>query len=199
MVLSLISFVAAAQQSSSEAIIEAINLKSSQMKSLQCEFVQTKHLSILNDKMVSYGKMYFEQPGKLRWEYTKPYTYIFIMNSDQVMLKNDSRTDVIDIKQNRTFREIANIMMNSISGKCLSDTKAFKITIAETPQEWTATLIPQKRDMKMMWSRLVLHFDRAKRMVSVVEMHEPTGDSTIIKLSESVENKDIDEHIFSIK
>ena len=41
-----------------QEIIEQINAASAQMHSLECDFIQTKHLSILDDKMVSEGKMY---------------------------------------------------------------------------------------------------------------------------------------------
>ena len=50
------------------------------MKTMQCDFVQTKYLRMLNDKMVSTGKMYYQQSDKLRWEYTSPYTYAFVLN-----------------------------------------------------------------------------------------------------------------------
>lgn len=192
----MVTLVAAAQDQAS--IIATINKHNAAMKTMECDFVQTKHLKMLNDKMVSQGKMYYQQTSKLRWEYTTPYTYTFILNDNKVMLKNSRRTDVIDVNQNKMFKEIARIMMNSIVGKCLTDDKSFKTTIKETASEWIATLIPQKKDMKQMWTKLILHFDRTKNTVVQVEMHEKSGDYTVIELKNNKLNKPIDAKIFNV-
>ena len=148
--------------------------------------------------MVSKGKMYYQQADKLRWEYLTPYTYTFILNQNQVLLKNDNRSDVIDVNQNRIFKEIARMMMNSIVGNCLSDEKSFKTTISVSGNEWIATLIPLKKDMKQMWNKLILHIDSAKKIVFKVEMHEPSGDYTIIDLTDIKTNKSISPDVFKI-
>ena len=168
------------------------------MKTMECDFVQTKYLKMLNDQMVSKGKMSYQQPSALRWEYTTPYTYTFVLNDNKILLKNDRRKDIIDVNQNKMFKEIARIMMNSIVGKCLTDDKAFKTTIEETSAEWVATLLPQKKDMKQMWTKLILHFDRAKNAVVKVEMYEKTGDHTVIDLKNTKTNHPIDKKVFSV-
>lgn len=192
--LSVLSVSAQNQQ----AIVEKINKACSEMKTMECDFVQTKYLKMLNDQMVSKGKMSYQQPSALRWEYTTPYTYTFVLNDNKILLKNDRRKDVIDVNQNKMFKEIARIMMNSIVGKCLTDDKAFKTTIEETSAEWVATLLPQKKDMKQMWTKLILHFDRAKNAVVKVEMYEKTGDHTVIDLKNTKTNHPIDKKVFSV-
>ena len=179
-------------------IIKQIDRANAEMKSLECDFVQTKHLKLLNDKMVSYGKMYYQQPSLLRWEYTKPYTYVFILNSNQVLLKNAQREDVVDVNNNKMFKEIVRLMMGSVVGSCLSDEKSFDVKITTLNDEWIATLIPLKRDMKQMWTKLVLHFDIAKKSVSKVEMCEPSGDYTTIELKNIRQNVAINSAVFSI-
>ena len=187
-----------AQNPQQAHIIEQINKASAQMQSLECEFIQTKYLSILNDKMVSKGKMYYQQADKLRWEYTTPYTYTFILNQNQVLLKNGSRADVIDVNQNRMFKEIARMMMNSIVGNCLSDEKSFNTTVKVSGSNWVATLIPLKRDMKQMWNKLVLYINPDLKVVYKVEMHEPSGDYTVIDLINIKTNKKISAEVFNI-
>ena len=194
----LVPFIGKAQNPQQSDIIEQINKASAQMQSLECEFVQTKFLSILDDKMVSKGRMYYQQADKLRWEYTSPYTYTFILNQNQVLLKNDNRSDVIDVNQNRMFKEIARMMMNSIVGNCLSDDKSFKTTVVVSGTDWIATLIPIKRDMKQMWNKLVLHINPDLKVVYKVEMHEPSGDYTIIDLNNIKTNNKINAEVFNI-
>lgn len=194
--VSLLSF---AQSQKEQQIIDKIAKSAQDMKSMQCNFVQTKHLKMLNDKMVSNGIMYYQQPNKLRWEYTTPYSYTFILNDSKVLLKKGERNDVIDVNQNKMFKEIARMMMNSVVGKCLSDKKSFKTSIKEEQSEYVATLIPLKSDMKKMWSKLILHFDRKLSSVIKVEMHEKNGDKTIIELKNTQINKSINAKVFAIE
>ena len=148
--------------------------------------------------MVSKGRMHYQQPNKLRWEYTTPYTYTFILNDSKVSLRKNSRHDVIDINQNKMFREIATIMMNSIVGKCLSDKKSFKTTVKDTPTEWVATLVPQSKELKHMFTSIILHFNKEKSVVVKVEMYEKNGDTTVIVLNDIIKNKKIDAKTFSV-
>lgn len=196
-ILVLMPIVAWGQNQS--AIIKKMGQACAEMKTMECDFTQTKHLKILKNQMVSQGRMHYQQPNKLRWEYTTPYTYTFILNNNQVMLKNSRRTDVIDVNQNKIFKEIARMMIQSIDGRCLTDQKSFKTTVKETPQEWLATLVPQKKDVKQMWTRLVLHFDRQQNLVTQVEMYEKSGDYTVIELQQPKVNKSIAAQIFSVK
>ena len=188
-----------AQQLTEEQIKQKVNQTASAMKTMQCDFVQTKHLKMLNNDFVSHGKMYYQQSNKLRWEYTSPYSYTFILNNDQVLLKNKQRNDLIDIKQNKLFREIVRIMMSSVVGNCLADDKNYKVSIATIGNEWVATLLPQRKDMKQMFQKPVLHFNAKKSVVNTVELYDKNGEKTIIELKNIRINETIHPHMFVIQ
>lgn len=187
-----------AQQSETQ-IRQKICQIASSMKTMQCDFIQTKHLKMLNDDMVSKGRMYYQQSNRLRWEYTTPYTYTFIINNDKVLLKNSQRNDVIDVNKNKLFKEIARIMMNSVVGNCLNDEKSFKSSISVSGGEWVATLLPQRKDMKQMFQKIVLHFSQKQAMVTQVELIEKNGDKTIIDLKNIRTNEAISNSMFTIR
>ena len=188
-----------AQQLTEEQIKQKVNQTASAMKTMQCDFVQTKHLKMLNNDFVSHGKMYYQQSNKLRWEYTSPYSYTFILNNDKVLLKNKQRNDLIDVKQNKLFREIVRIMMSSVVGNCLADDKNYKVSIATIGNEWVATLLPQRKDMKQMFQKLVLHFNAKKSVVNTVELFDKNGEKTIIELKNIRTNETITSNMFVIQ
>ena len=187
-----------AQQSEAQ-IRQAITQAASAMKTMQCDFIQTKHLRMLNDKMTSKGRMYYQQTNRLRWEYTSPYSYTFILNDDKVLLKNKQRNDVIDVNKNKLFREIARIMMNSVVGTSLTDDKSFKSTIATNGNEWIASLLPQRKDLKQLFQKIVLHFSKKNAMVKQVELIEKNGDKTVIELNNIRTNEKISADMFTIR
>ena len=188
---------ALAQKVTPAQVKQQISQAASKLKSMQCDFVQTKHLKMLNDKVVSKGKMYYQQSDKLRWEYVSPYKYTFILNGSKVQLKNSKRNDVIDVEKNKLFKEIARIMMSSVVGNCMND-KSFKVTISDGKTEWIATMVPQRREMKQMFQTIKLHFNKQNSMVSMVELIEKNGDKTVIELKNIKTNVAIAPNIFSV-
>lgn len=193
-----ISALSAQQKVDEVRVRQQIDAVASSMRTMQCDFVQTKYLKMLNDKMVSKGKMYYQQSNKLRWEYVSPYTYTFVLNGSKVLLGRGNRNDVINVNQSKFFKEIARIMMNSVVGKCLMDTKDFKVSILGYPTEYVATLYPQQKQMRQMFQKIVLHFSKQKSMVSMVELVEKKGDKTIIELKNVRVNAPVNAKVFSI-
>lgn len=187
-----------AQKINEAKVKQQINVVASKMKTMQCDFVQTKYLKMLNDKMVSRGKMYYQQSNKLRWEYTSPYTYTFVLNGSKVLISKGKRSDVINVNQSKFFKEIARIMMNSVVGKCLTDSKDFKVSLTGASAEYVATLYPQQKQMKQMFQKIILHFNKQKSTVSKVELIEKKGDRTIIELKNVKSNAPINAKVFGI-
>lgn len=189
----------AAQRVNDAAVIRQINTAASNLRTMQCDFVQTKYMRMLNDKIMSRGHMYYAQPNRLRWEYTSPYTYIFVLNNSQVLMRKGRNSQVVDVNQSRVFKEITRIMMNSVVGKCLSDRKDFKTSIAATQTEWIATLVPQKKNLRQMFKTIRIHFNKRRLMVSVVELYENNGDRTVIELKNVRANQNINASLFSVR
>ncbi len=189
-----------AQQKVDESSVrKQINDAVQRMRTMQCDFVQTKTMRLLGDKMVSKGKMYYSTGNKLRWEYTTPYQYVFVMNQNKVLLKKGGKSQVIDVNQSKIFKEITRIMMNSVLGNCLSDMQDFKSTLQQTQQEWIATMVPQKKNLKQMFQTIKVHFSRQRSIVTQVEMIEKNGDRTIIELRNMQTNHKLNATLFNIQ
>lgn len=96
--------------------------------------------------MIANGSMCYSQPNKLRWEYRAPYEYIFILNGTKVYVGNNSRKDVIDTGTNKVFKEIARIMMSTVTGKALSNTADFSVNVKDSQTAWKIILVPKKKN-----------------------------------------------------
>lgn len=201
--LFLLPFLAASAQQAvgeeeSQKMVEQVCLAASRLQSLECDFHQVKQLSLLKTAMKSDGKMYYKGGKLLRWEYLTPYTYTFVLNNDQVMLKSSQKTDVIDVRSSKAFQQIARIMMNSITGRCLADAKEFKVTMYLENQAWIARLVPQQKELKQMFHQILLYIDPKSQMVTAVELLEKSGDTTRIEMKNVRKNVAIDNAVFAI-
>ena len=183
-------------EAQAKAMVEQINQTAAAIKTLACDFTQVKSLRFLNDKMTSEGKMYYHGSGKLRWEYTSPYSYTFILNGQQVYIKSAKSTHTIDIRQSKLFQSIAQVMMNSVTGKSLTSGSDFTTVLYTQGSAWVAELTPKKKEMKQMFKTIRLYFDSTRQMVSQVEMTEQSGDQTVITLKHVKTNGKMDANLF---
>lgn len=142
--------------------------------------------------------MYYKQPDKLRWEYTTPYQYLFIFNGQKVYVGNKSRKDVIDTGSNKIFKEVARIMMNTVTGKALSNASEFTMDVADGGNYWKITLVPEKKEMRNMFSKIELLIGKSGLMISEINIYEKNGDRTNIKLKSVSPNSNVNESIFTI-
>ncbi len=197
LLLSVVSF-GTAQNVNKARIEQKISQAAAKIRTMQADFVQTKYLKILNEKMVSKGKLYYQQSDKLRWEYTYPYSYVFIMNGNQVAIRMESHNSIIDVRKNKMFKEIARIMMNSVVGKSLSNNNDFKVSLSDTGNSWIATLIPQRKNMQDLFQKIILNFNKQEAMISRIDIYERKGDKTFINLRNIKINENVSASNFAI-
>lgn len=196
--LGIFSATAAMTAAQQKSVIDKINKTTSGVKSMTCAFTQTKYLTMLNDKMVSEGKMAYRRADRLRWEYTSPYQYLFIFNGSKVYVGNKSRKDVIDTNTNKVFKEVARLMMGTVTGTVLSGSDDFTVSVSDVKDTWVVTLIPVKKDMKRMFSKINLTFRKNNLMISGIEIYEKNNDRTSIQLRDIVLNSTVNESLFAI-
>ena len=174
----LLSVVLAAQGLSEQNIIQKMTSAAEKIKTVQCNFTQTKQSKMLKGEQVSEGKMFCQQPDKLRWEYTSPRASTLVLEGAEARLLKGNEQEA----KNKFIGSMARMIMNSVAGKCLTDNKTFQVTAKEVPSKYVATLVPLKKDMKRLYSKLVLHFDLKQETVTEIELYEKNGDRTLIEL-----------------
>ena len=141
--------------------------------------------------------MYFKKDNKLRWQYTTPYDYIFILNGSKVRIKSAKSTKNIDVQKNKMFRQITDIILNSITGGGLKKTSDFQVELYKTDKAYFAKLYPKKKELKQIYQTIEIHFNPTLSMVESVVMMEKTGDSTVVRLTGVKQNVSINEKVFS--
>ena len=174
----LLFTVIAAQGLSEQKIIEKMASAAEKIKTVECNFTQTKQSKMLSKPQMSEGKMFCQQPDKLRWEYTSPRASTLVLEGTEARLLKGTEQEV----RNKFIGEMARMIMNCVAGKNLTDNKTFQVSAKEMPTEYVATLVPQRKDMKRLYTKLVLHYNLKQETVTEIELHEKNGDRTLIEL-----------------
>ena len=152
------------------------------MKTMQCDFVQTKQTKLLSAASVSTGRLYYRQPDRLRWEYLTPTAHTFEIDGQKVIMSDNRGSREVDIRRNRKYREIARLMTNIMSAQSFVDEQDFQVSLAQAGKEWIATLIPRRKEVRHIFSSIILRVTPDQWLVHQVELVEPKGDRTVIEL-----------------
>lgn len=179
-------------------VLAKMDQSSNALRSLQCDFVQSKRMKILSKEMQSKGILYFKKPDKIRWQYMKPYDYTFIMNGDKVQLKSAKSTKNIDIQGNKIFRQISTIILNTVTGGGIKNSSDFNVELYKSGDVYFAKMLPKKKEVKQVYSSIEVYFNSALTMVETIKMIEKSGEYTTVKLVAPKLNATINESVFKV-
>ena len=179
-------------------VVEKVDKAAQAMSEMTCDFTQTKTMKLLSKEMQSKGVMYFKKPNKLRWQYTSPYDYTFIMNGDKVQIKSAKSTKNIDIQGNKIFRQITTIILNTVTGGGIMNSADFDVTLYKQGDAYFAKMLPKKKEMKQVYAAIEVYFNPALTMVETIKMIEKSGEFTTVKLLSPKVNTNINESFFKV-
>lgn len=180
-------------------IIQKIQTATGGVRTIQCDFHQTKKMKMLRNEMRSDGVMYFARPGKLRWQYKSPYAYTFVLNGGKVSIKSSAGTQHIDTQQNKMFRQISNIILNSVTGANLKSNTDFTVELWRENGHYAAKLLPRKKELKALYQYIKVTFNTQLSMVESVTMVEKNGDQTVITMKNVKLNQSVSESVFVVR
>ena len=179
-------------------VMAKMDQSSKALHSLQCDFIQTKRMKILSKEMQSKGVLYFKKPDKIRWQYTTPYDYTFIMNGDKVQIKSVKSTKNIDIQGNKIFRQITTLILNTVTGEGIRNSADFNVEFFKSNDGYFVKMLPKKKEVKQIYSAIEVYFNPALTMVESIKMIEKSGEFTVVKLISPKLNSTINESLFKI-
>ena len=166
------------QQTENE-MIESIAKACSDMRSMKCDISQTRTVPLMDEPQKSSGTMIYIQPSRFCLDYTEPFEWKLKVDGDNIIMGTESSEG----EAGRLFKGISSMILGCMSGEMLEDRRTFRVTVTDEGDQWKALLIPVRRDMKKMFSRIELGFDPDTRLLKRLRMEEAGGGSTEILIS----------------
>ena len=166
-----------------DEIVDRIAEACASMKSMKCDFRQVRTVPLLDEAQVSTGRMLYKEPSSLKWIYTGPSGYSFTIHDDVISIDTDDGHTEIGNDASRMFKGLAGIVLGCMSGQNLKDKRMFQISVTEQNGEWVTVLVPQRRDMKRVFSEIVMVFDPGTSLLKRMTMKDQNGGSTEIEVS----------------
>lgn len=165
-------------QSAAQSAISEICSSAACIEALSCDFVQKVQSAMLSGTMDSYGHMEFTQPDKLRWEYTSPVSRALIIDGDKAQLINENGANVLDAGSNKMVKAMSTMILGSISGESLNDTKTFATSVEENATEWVVSMTPRRQHIRQMFASIVICFDKKQHTANSITLTDASGSNT---------------------
>lgn len=167
------------------------------LRTISCDFLQEKHLSMLKNPLLSSGWFAYEKPDHLYWKFIRPSPAGFVVNGDKAKRwGNDPRlSQVFEIEKDPIAKAIIEQVFAWVRADFPWLEKRYKITVTEdTPT--LLKLVPLSSQEKKYVSHLYIAFTEDWVHVKLVEIHEKGGDYTRITFSNISLNRPLPKDIF---
>jgi outer membrane lipoprotein carrier protein len=179
------------------AVLKALETAGRALKTMKARFVETKVLTLLNEKQETRGTVLLQVPGRLRWDYVSP--------QPGVMMIRDGRFERYVPQTKQVFRGPAGGEADLLVG--------FGPGAADLGKKYEVTLLPEDKvngaaahvlDLKPrtgggLFAAIRLWVDKAREIPVQTRLTEPTGDHTTIRFDDVVVNQALPSGAFDLK
>ena len=185
------NFTSVSLKSSASQLTE----KMESAKSLYGEFEQTKVIKMLDVETTSYGRIYYQSPDVIKWEYTKPYPYSLLFKNNFIYIDDDGQKSKQDMTSNKLFAKLGDLITGSLNGKILKDDANFDVEYQKKKHHVEAVITPKDKSMADMFEKVIMSFSEDK-MLQSVKLQESGEDYTLISFKNWKMNTPIKASVF---
>ena len=166
--------------------------------SIESNFVQEKHLWMLNEVLISEGVFLFKKENSVRWQYNTPIEYTIVIHNGVFTIVSNDKVNEFGIDSNPMFREINSMIVTAIRGNFI-DNPDFAAEFLENNDQYLARLKPTNSKVGAMLETIEIYFDKQSMEVVKVVFKEPGDDFTSIIFKNKKINSGLSDERFLIE
>ena len=176
---------------------EKLTYQADETLSIESDFIQEKHLWMLEEVLVSEGRFLFKKENSVRWQYNTPVEYLILIHDGKFSIVSNGNVSEFDTESNPMFRQINNMIVAAIRGDFMNNTD-FATEFYENDSLYLSVLVPKIDVVSSMLNAIEIYFSKIDMQVNKVIFREPGDDLTIISFINRKINIDIPEKEFML-
>jgi outer membrane lipoprotein carrier protein len=192
LLLSLFSFTQTA-----EDVVSHLENTLNFTKTLEANFEHHFYSAVVSSPLIEKGKLYFQKPDTMRWEYTDPEHNIYLFKGDryQYYFAEDNQLMLGSISDEGHESEILYLLTGQ---KNISDYYSIELSSFPTdnPQSAQIKLTPKQEDDG---SYLLLEMDKDKWLIHKIVFMDWEGNKTEFQFHKIKVNVSLPKNIFELK
>lgn len=145
------------------------------------DFVETRHLAILDQPLVARGEMRYQPPQRLEKRTLSPQPESLVVDGNTLELVRGKQTLSLQLDSRPELIAFVDSIRATLAGDRATLERSYALLLSGTPAGWTLSLLP--RDASI--SAFVLRIDLrgSGNQVSAIDYLQADGDRTELRLS----------------
>ena len=183
-------------------VLDHLQAKAKTIKTLKGSFEQRKYSRLLVAPLESEGELFWQPPGRLRWEVVRPAPLTLVVREDKILLLYP------DLKKGTLYRGPSGVgFLDQFTG-ATGNPQAFKrqyeieVTVVSRGDDrrWIKMdLEPKSAKHARYFNRLEVKIDPETWLPNEIAILEGNDDWTLIYLSNLIENSGFSDDLFSVE
>lgn len=195
--LVLLATPAYAACDSTESCLQVIDAAQGNTQTLRARFIQTKHLALLDEPLVSTGRFVFKRPDRMRLEIESPRPATIVINGRQVSIPGLSEGDQKQLAMTpmtAMFTELGAMF----GGSAAALQQHFQVSAKPVDGAIEVTLVPTLPDWQRLFRTIALRFAGPDLVVTQMRLDDAMGDHLEIAMSDVQRNQEIPDSEFTV-
>jgi len=180
-----------------DILSQEIKSQSDKTFSIRSDFEQRKHLSMLEETLISNGSFAYKKENDVKWQYSYPFNYTIVISNGKFLIDNEGKSSEFDINSNEMFKQINKMIVTAISGDFIGNDD-FEVSFYKNEKYYLAELRPKDIFVEDMLKSINIYFSKDKFIVEKVKFVEPGDDFTLIIFKNREQNIKFSDNEFNI-
>jgi len=177
-----------------EEVLARLEERMSAVQSLKANFVQEKHLAILDQPLVLRGSIFMQKPDLFAWHVREPLRYSMVIEGEAVSQWDEDTGQVqkISLSESPPFRVAIRQLRDWFSGSYRPMRGEYEIAVLDE-DPISITFVPRPSTFAQEFiERITIIFEGDERYLRQIRIVERRGDSTLLSFADTALNTVID-------
>jgi len=181
-----------------DSILKKMDKRQRGMKDLKASFTQEKILELLEEKLISQGKMKYRKPDRMSWKYFEPDPLLMVIKGKRMWLYYPDMKVAEKYDLERAGETLGLFVGFGKSVEYLKKNYQIKL-LKEKRDFYCLELIPKKEKELRYLSKIILWVNTKEYWPVKTKIYEPNGDTTLIEFRNIEINTKIPDSEFEFK
>ena len=156
-----------------------------QVRKTSASFVERKYLRILTEPLESSGTLDYTAPSRLEKNTLLPRAESMILDNDKVTLEDKAKRQrrTFDLRAQPALRPFVESIRATLAGDLATLQRYYTIALQGDSDRWRLVLTP--RESRMRAAVTEIRIAGSGTWVGSIEIVEPTGDRSVMTISEN--------------
>lgn len=169
------------------------------IQSIESDFTQVKYLDILDEKVTSKGKFYYQKSSKICMEYAKPINYLIVINGARLKIVADGKKSIMTLSANKMMNQMQDMLTACMIGDLSKMTSDYKLEYFENAQYYIIRIKPVNKAIQAYITGIEIYLDKKDMSVYKLRLSETTTNYTEYEFYNKRFNALKDETKFSVR